>query len=174
VKSIVLPFEGVAPRISSSVFLAPGAVVVGDVELRDEVSLWFHTVIRGDVAPVFIGQGTNIQDGCVVHGESGKFDVRIGKNVTVGHQAIIHGCIVEDESLVGMGARILNGCLVGTGSLVAAGAVLREGTTVPPGSLVAGVPAQVRREVNAEELEMIREIPRHYIEFAQSYRAILS
>ncbi|MFQ5692980.1 MAG: gamma carbonic anhydrase family protein [Nitrospinota bacterium] len=161
------------PSIPDSAFVAPGAVVVGDVEIGENVGIWFHAVVRGDVSPVRIGEGTNIQDGCILHGQLGRWDVRVGRNVTVGHQAIVHGSVVEDDVLIGMGSRILNGCEVGSGTVVAAGAVLREGTKVPPRSLVAGVPARVRREVRQEELEMIRDSARHYVQFASSYRALL-
>ncbi|MEE8110273.1 MAG: gamma carbonic anhydrase family protein [bacterium] len=172
-KPSVLPFDGVSPRIHSSAFLAPGAVVVGDVEIGEGAGIWFYAVVRGDVAPVLIGAGTNVQDGSVLHGQKDEWDVRLGRNVTVGHQAILHGCVVEDDVLVGMGSRILNGCVVGSGSIIAAGAVLREGTKVPPGSLVAGVPARVRREVEKEEVEMIRNAALRYVEYANSYRALL-
>lgn len=147
-------------------------MVVGDVEVGERAGIWFYAVVRGDVSPVSIGEGTNIQDGCVLHGQMGEWDVRVGKNVTLGHHAIVHGSVVEDDVLIGMGSRILNGCQIGSGSIVAAGAVLREGTKVPPGSLVAGVPAEVRREVRKEELETIRNSALHYIEYAKSYRAL--
>jgi carbonic anhydrase/acetyltransferase-like protein (isoleucine patch superfamily) len=169
----VLPFAGVSPRIHSSAYLAPGSVIVGDVEIGEMAAIWFHAVIRGDVSKIVIGENTNIQDGCVLHGQLDEFDVRVGNNVTVGHQAIIHGSVVEDDVLIGMGARVLNGCTIGTGSIVAAGAVLREGTAVPPGTLVAGVPARVRRDVKAEERQMIHSSALHYIDYAASYRAEL-
>ena len=169
-KPIVLPHLGISPRIPPSVYLAPGAVIVGDVEIGENAGIWFHAVVRGDVSLVSIAENTNIQDGCVLHGQNRQHDVRVGRDVTVGHQAIIHGSIVEDEVLIGMGARILNGCVIGAGSIVAAGAVLREGTRVPAKSLIAGVPAHVRREVKAEELEMIRKSARQYIEYARTHR----
>lgn len=172
-RPILLRFAGVSPRIHPTVFVAPGAVVVGDVEVGEGAGIWFHAVVRGDVSPIRIGAGANVQDGCVLHGQSQKWDVRIGSGVTIGHRAIVHGSVVEDDALIGMGACVLNGCVVGSGSIVAAGAVLREGTRVPPGSLVAGIPAQVRRPVREEERGMIRDSALHYIESAKTYRALL-
>jgi carbonic anhydrase/acetyltransferase-like protein (isoleucine patch superfamily) len=153
-------------------FVAPGAVVIGDVVLGDESSVWYHTTVRGDVNWIRIGNRTNLQDGCVVHVDSGRYPTQIGDEVTVGHRVILHGCTVEDLSLIGMGAVLLNGVVVGRGSLVAAGAVVREGMRIPPGSLVAGVPATVRRPLEASNLDDFRASAAHYVELARTHRTL--
>jgi len=141
--------ETVIGQIHRTAFIAPGAVVLGDVTLGPHSSVWYQAVLRGDMAPITIGEATNIQDGTIVHVDEGK-PATIGARVGVGHRVILHGCTVEDECLIGMGSVLLNGVVIGTGSVVAAGAVLPEGMVVPPGSLVMGVPARVTRGVDAE------------------------
>jgi len=133
-------------------FIAPGAVVLGDVYLEENVSIWYNATVRGDREPIRIGKGSNIQDNCVVHVDAG-YPVTIGENVTVGHGAILHGCIVGDNSLIGMGAILLNGCKIGKNCIVAAGALITQGTVVPDGSLVMGNPGKVKRAVTAEEIQ---------------------
>ncbi|MGH8869643.1 MAG: gamma carbonic anhydrase family protein [Actinomycetes bacterium] len=159
---LLLPLEGTAPTVADDAWVALGVVLVGDVSLGSEASVWYGSVLRADNDPITVGVRSNIQDGCVVHSDPG-FPVEIGAGVSVGHRAVLHGCTVEDECLVGMGATLLNGVVVGTGSLVAAGAVLLEGTEVPPGSLVAGVPGKVRRQLGAAEVEGIRDNARSYL-----------
>ncbi|GAA4939336.1 carbonic anhydrase/acetyltransferase-like protein (isoleucine patch superfamily) [Actinomycetospora succinea] len=145
---------GHAPEIAEGAWVAPGAVVAGRVRIGTETGVWYTAVVRADMESVTVGRGTSVQDGTVVHADPG-FPCSIGDDVTVGHRAVVHGCTVEDECLIGMGAVVMNGATVGRGSVVAAGAVISQGVTVPPGSLVAGVPGKVRREVTDDERAMI-------------------
>ncbi|MGK8489266.1 gamma carbonic anhydrase family protein [Nocardia asiatica] len=144
-----------APEIEESAWIAPNATVIGRVRLGAEVSVWYSAVLRGDLETIEVGARSNIQDGCVLHADPG-FPLTVGAGVSVGHNAILHGCTVGDDVLVGMGATILNGAVVGAGSLIAANALIPEGARIPPGSLVAGVPGKVRRELRAEEQDRIR------------------
>lgn len=147
--------DGTLPQVHPEAWVAPTAVLAGRVVLAEGASVWYCSVLRGDGDRITVGAGSNIQDGCVLHTDRG-FPVTIGTGVSVGHRAVVHGCTIDDDVLVGMGAVVLNGAHVGTGSLIAAGAVVLEGTEVPPGSLVAGVPAKVRRELNDDERAAIR------------------
>jgi len=156
--------------IDPSVFIAPGAKVLGAVTVGRDSSIWYNCVVRGDLAPVSIGAETNIQDLSVLHVDEA-FPCNVGSRVGVGHRAILHGCTVEDECLIGMGAVLLNGVHVGTGSVVGAGALLPEGMAVPPGSVVLGIPARVVREVDDELRDRIRITWQHYIDQARSHRA---
>lgn len=139
------------PRVPSSCWIAPGAQVAGRVSLGEGVSIWFNAVVRGDVDAIFIGDGSNIQDGCVCHVDPGS-PLVIGERVIVGHQALLHGCTIENEVLIGMGATVLNRARIGRGSIVAAGALVKEDQVIPPFSLVAGLPAVVKRELDEEEI----------------------
>ncbi len=161
--------RSMTPRIDSQAWIAPGATVVGDVEIARDVSVWFHATLRGDVAPIAIGEGTNIQDACVVHADHG-MPTNIGASVTVGHGAIVHGSIIGDNVLVAMGSVVLTGCRVGRDSMIGAGAVLPEGMEVPVGSLVLGVPGRVVRALRPDEIGRVRENARTYMELARSYR----
>lgn len=165
----ILPYKGVFPQLGRDVFIAPGAWVIGDVEIGDGTSIWFNTVVRGDVNFIRIGCETNIQDNVTLHVTGKKFPLFIGNRVTVGHQAVVHGCVVEDECLIGMGAIVLDGARIGKGSLVAAGAVVSPGTEVPPGSVVMGIPAEVKKTLGEEEKERIRETAAHYVKLARRY-----
>lgn len=158
------------PTVDATAFIAPGAVVLGDVTLGPKSSVWYQAVLRGDMAPIVIGEATNLQDGTVVHVDEGK-PALIGARVGVGHRAILHGCVVEDECLIGMGSILLNDVRVGTGSVVAAGAVVREGMVIPPGSLVVGVPARVVRHVDDGLRARIRGTWEHYVEQAARHRS---
>lgn len=158
------------PNIHPSAFVAPGAVVIGDVTLGQDASVWYTSVLRGDMAPIVIGERTNIQDGTIVHVDEG-FPCTIGARVGVGHRAILHGCTVEDDCLIGMGSILLNGVHIGTGSVVAAGALVPEGMRVPPGSLVMGVPGRIVRQVDADLKERIAGTWTHYVEQARDHRA---
>lgn len=155
--------------IDPTAFIAAGAVVLGDVHFGKDVSVWYNTVIRGDTERIAIGDETNIQDLSMVHADPGVPCV-VGRRVTVGHRAILHGCVVEDDCLIGMGAILLNGVRVGTGSVVGAGAVLAEGTQVPPGSLVLGVPGKVIRTVDEAMKGRIDHAWRHYVAEARRHR----
>jgi carbonic anhydrase/acetyltransferase-like protein (isoleucine patch superfamily) len=146
----------VTARIHPSVFIAPGALVMGDVTLGADASVWYGAVLRGDMAPIIVGAETNLQDGTVVHVDDDE-PCTIGRRVGVGHRVILHGCTVEDECLIGMGSVLLNGVRVGTGSVVAAGAVIPEGMQVPPRSLVMGVPGRIVRIVDGALAERIAE-----------------
>jgi len=155
--------------IHPSAFIAPGAVVLGDVTLGRDASVWYHCVIRADMAPIRIGDQSNIQDLTTVHVDE-DVPCTIGNRVGVGHRAILHGCTVEDECLVGMGAVLLNHVHVGTGSVIGAGAVVTEGVTIPPRSLVLGVPARVVRPVDERLAGRIETTWRHYVELARRHR----
>jgi carbonic anhydrase/acetyltransferase-like protein (isoleucine patch superfamily) len=156
--------------IHASAVIAPGAVVLGDVSLGKHSSVWYNSVIRGDMAPIAIGDETNIQDLSMVHVDEG-VPCTIGKRVGVGHRVILHGCTVEDECLIGMGAILLNNVIVGKGSVIGAGAVIPEGMRVPPGFLVMGVPGRVVREVDEELAARISGTWTHYVEQARRHQA---
>jgi len=163
--------DGKRPQVGRGVFLAETCAVIGDVVIGDDSSIWYATVVRGDVMPIRIGARSNIQDGTIVHVTSGKFGTTIGDDVTIGHGAIVHACTVEDFCLIGMGSTILDGARIGRGSLVGAGALVTPGTVIPPGSLVLGAPARVKRPVNEQEREQITYGAAHYVELARRYLA---
>lgn len=165
----VLALGDDVPEIADDAFVASGATVVGRVRLASRSSVWYGTVVRGDTEVIEIGERTNLQDGCVVHADPG-FPTVLGDGITVGHRAVIHGCRIADDVLVGMGAVLMNGVHVGRGSVIAAGAVVTQDTTIPEGSLVAGVPAKVVRPVGDDEREMIAHGARHYVELAARHR----
>jgi carbonic anhydrase/acetyltransferase-like protein (isoleucine patch superfamily) len=150
--------------------LAKGAIVLGDVHLGRDASVWYGTVIRGDTETITIGDDTNIQDLSMIHADPG-FPCKIGSRVTVGHKVILHGCIVEDDCMIGMGAILLNGVKLGKGSIVGAGAVILEGTEIPPGSLVVGLPGKVVRAVDEKNLERMGHIWRHYVKESKRHQA---
>jgi carbonic anhydrase/acetyltransferase-like protein (isoleucine patch superfamily) len=154
-------FGGKEPVIAGDAWVAPTAMVVGAVTLGTESSVFFGAVLRADVDSIIVGDGSNIQDNVSIHCDSG-YPTIIGRNVSVGHAAVIHGCTVEDDCLIGMNATVLTGAVIGTQSLVAAGAVVLEGTIIPPRSLVAGVPAKVRRELTDDEVAGIERNASHY------------
>ena len=147
----ILPYKDKIPRIDPSAYVAPGAVVIGDVVISAGVSVWFNAVIRGDVEPIVIREGSNIQDGVVVHTDP-SYPCDVGENVTVGHNAILHGCQIEPGVTIGMGATVLTGAVVGESALVAAHALVLEGAEVEPRTLVAGVPAKPRRTLSDDEI----------------------
>ena len=170
----VYPYQDRRPRLGERVFIAPGAVVVGDVELGDDVSIWFGAVVRGDVNWIRIGAGTSVQDGTVVHVSHQTHPTVIGDGVVVGHSVVLHGCTVEDGALIGIGARVLDGAVVGAGAQVGAGAVVTPGQRVPAGHLALGVPAKVARPLTSEESRTIGEIRERYVALKERYRAALS
>ena len=158
------------PRIHPSAFVHPLAYVAGDVTLGPRVSIWPFASIRGDSDKVSIGEDTNVQDGCIVHVDDG-VPCEIGKRVGIGHRAIVHGAVVEDDVLIAMGAVLLNGVRVGSGSIIGAGAVVREGFVVPPNSLVLGVPGRIVRETTIAERERIARTVESYIELQEKYKS---
>lgn len=172
-RALVTRVGGGEPSVDPSAFTAPTSAVLGRVSLAAHASVWYGAVLRGDVADISVGAESNIQDNCTVHADPG-FPVTVGARVSVGHNAVLHGCTVADEVLVGMGATVLNGARIGAGSLVAAQALVPQGMEVPPGSLVAGVPAKVRRELTEEEREGIRLNAAVYRDLADTHREALS
>ncbi|UUN25573.1 gamma carbonic anhydrase family protein [Streptomyces sp. FIT100] len=169
-RALVSGIGGKEPQIAPEAFTAPTSVVVGDVTIGPGASVWYHAVLRADFGPIVLGADSNIQDNCTVHVDPG-FPVTVGARVSVGHNAVLHGCTVEDDVLVGMGATVLNGAHIGAGSLIAAQALVPQGMRVPPGSLVAGVPAKVKRELTDEEREGIKLNAAMYLELAKEHRA---
>ena len=166
-------FDGKTPKVHESVFLAAGARIVGDVELAENVSVWFNAVVRGDVERVRIGRNTNIQDNATVHVTHFSNPTWVGEGVTIGHGAVLHGCTVKDRVLIGMKAVVLDRAVIGEESLVAAGAVVLGGTVVPAGMLVAGIPAKVIRPLSEEERAMVCEGAVNYRMYVQHYRGEL-
>ncbi|MFM9876703.1 MAG: gamma carbonic anhydrase family protein [Rhodoglobus sp.] len=166
---LIVPFGGSTPRVHDSAWVAPNATLVGAVTLRESSSVFYGAVVRADVASITLGERSNLQDNVTVHCDRG-VSTAIGSGVSVGHAAVLHGCTIEDDCLIGMGATVLNHAIIGTGSLVAAGTVVLEGTIVPPGSLVAGVPGKVRRELTDEERAGIRGNGERYVEHAIAHR----
>ncbi len=162
-------FLFVPPTIDPSAYVAPQAVVMGDVRLAAQVSVWPMAVLRGDINFIEIGEGSNIQDGTIVH-LAEDLPVRVGKLVTVGHRAILHGCTVEDECLIGMGASVLDGAVIGKGSIIGAHALVTKGTHIPPGSLVMGTPGKVIRALSLAEIADIRIWADHYIALGPLHR----
>lgn len=165
----VLALAGATPRVAETAFLADGARVIGAVTLDDSASVWYNAVLRADSAPITIGTRSNVQDNVSVHVDA-EHPVVIGDDVSVGHNAVVHGCTIEDGSLIGMGSVVLSGAVIGAGSLVAGGAVVLAGTVVPPGSLVAGVPAKVRRELTPEERAGLIENAAIYLRHIDTHR----
>jgi gamma-carbonic anhydrase len=169
----IYPFQGQLPRLGQRVFLAPDAHVSGDVELGDDVSFWFHAVARGDVNFIRVGARTNIQDGAVLHVNYGTHALVIGDGVVVGHQAVVHGCTVEDGALIGIGARVLDGAVVERGAQIGAGAVVAPGQRIPAGHLALGVPARVVRPLTEEEARRIVDGCQRYVSLKETYREVL-
>lgn len=162
-------FRDKTPSIGESSYVDASAQVIGDVAVGPHSSIWMNAVVRGDVHRIRIGARSNIQDNAVLHGQRGVWPVIVGNGCTVGHSAVVHGCVLEDDVLVGMNATILNGVRVGAGSIIAAGAVVTEGAEIPPGSLVTGVPGRVRRRLGEADLELIRRYAQHYVEDTAFY-----
>jgi carbonic anhydrase/acetyltransferase-like protein (isoleucine patch superfamily) len=167
---MIRSFRGAIPKVAPSCYIDPSAQLIGDVTIGERSSVWPNATVRGDVHWIRIGEGTSIQDNSVLHVESGKHPLVVGNYVTVGHSAVLHGCTIEDDCIIGIGAIVLNGATVGKGSVIAAGALVSEGAQIPPGSLAMGVPAKVKREVSAEEQQRFRTNAEHYIELRQLYR----
>ena len=166
---MILAYQGKKPRIGKGVYIAPSADVIGDVEIGEHTSIWFQVVIRGDVHAVRIGTCSNIQDGSVLHVHRGEYALSLGDYVTVGHSVTLHGCTVESNCLIGMGAIILNNARIGAGSIIAAGALVTENTVVPPQSLFMGTPAKFIRRLKEAEQGTILRYARNYMEYKDIY-----
>ena len=169
----VHPYQGRWPTLGARVFLAPGAHLCGDVELGEDVSFWFHTVARGDVNTIRIGARTNIQDGTVLHVTHVRHPLVIGAGVVVGHQAVLHGCTVEDGALIGIGARVLDGAVVERGAQVGAGAVVAPGHRIQAAHLALGIPARTARPLTPEEIQRIADTVDRYAALKEEYRQTL-
>jgi carbonic anhydrase/acetyltransferase-like protein (isoleucine patch superfamily) len=159
------------PVVPASCYVDPSSQLLGDVTLGERASVWMNAVLRGDVHSIRVGANSNVQDCAVLHGQRNLYPVIVGDWVTIGHNATVHGCVVEDEVLIGMGAVILNGARIGTGSIIAAGAVVPERTIVPPRTLWAGVPAKQRRELGDEDRKLILEYAQNYLDYVAIYLA---
>jgi gamma-carbonic anhydrase len=167
--SMLIPFRGTSPRCHPSVFVADGAKIIGDVEIGEDASVWFNTVVRGDINRIRIGRGTNVQDNSTLH-VTADHPLAIGSFVTIGHGAVVHGCVVEDLCLVGIGAILLDGAVVGRGSVIGAGSVVAPGVAIPPHALVLGVPGKAVRVLAPETIEANRGTAERYIGYARGYR----
>ncbi len=168
---ILMEYNGKRPKIGKNVYIAPTAVIIGDVEIGDHSSIWFHTVLRGDIDAIRIGAHTNIQDNCTVHMDAGKPAI-IGDWVTVGHNAVVHGCTVEDDCLIGINATVLSGAMIRRGSIVGGNALVREGQEVGPLQLVIGVPAAVKKQFDESVIRTIRSPGESYVHKALEYMKI--
>jgi carbonic anhydrase/acetyltransferase-like protein (isoleucine patch superfamily) len=169
---MIKPYNGISPKIHPTAFIAESAEVVGDVVLDEESSIWFQTVVRGDVNFIRIGARTNIQDHCVLHVTRDTWPLTIGDDVTSGHRVVLHGCTIESSVLIGIGAIVLDGAVIGENSVVGAGSLVPPGFKVPSGTVVMGVPAKVKRDVKPEEIEHIKQSARNYVEYSRTYKNV--
>ncbi|MRG49045.1 gamma carbonic anhydrase family protein [Chitinophaga sp. SYP-B3965] len=168
---VILPVKGVYPKMGENSFIAPNATIVGDVIMGDDCSVWFNAVVRGDVNSIRMGNKVNIQDGAVIHATYQKTKTTIGNNVSIGHNAIVHGCTVEDNVLIGMGAIVMDNAHIGSNTIIAAGAVVLEGTQVEAGTIYAGVPAKKVKTISQELIHgEIDRIANNYIMYADWFR----
>ncbi len=168
--ALIMPYKGMVPRIDAKAFVAPSAVVIGDVEIGAESSVWFNVTLRGDVNALRIGERSNVQDNTVFHGTSGGNGVVVGNDVTIGHGAVVHACTIEDRAFVGMGAILLDGVVIESEAMVAAGALVAPGKRVQRGELWAGNPARLLRKLSEREIEGFLERALHYAALANCYR----
>ena len=169
--ALLHPVHGISPKFGSDCFVAPNATIVGDVICGDECSFWFNAVVRGDVNSIRMGNRVNIQDGAVIHCTYEKTKAIMGNNVSIGHNAIVHGCTIEDNVLIGMGAIVMDNAVIGTGSIIAAGSIVLEGTVVPPGSLYAGNPAKFKKEISTQLREgEIERIAGNYVKYSSWFK----
>ncbi|MQX38032.1 gamma carbonic anhydrase family protein [Roseospira navarrensis] len=171
---IILPYRSVWPTIAADAFVAPGSSVIGDVVIGSGSSIWFNCTVRGDVHEIRIGEGTNIQDGSVVHVTKGKFGTYIGNNITIGHKALIHACTLEDGCFIGMGAVVMDGCVIESGAMVAAGALVTPGKRVKAGELWAGSPAKPKRDLTEADTAGWPAQAAHYAALGREYLETLS
>jgi carbonic anhydrase/acetyltransferase-like protein (isoleucine patch superfamily) len=165
----IYELDGIRPQVADSAWVAENAQVIGDVRLAPGSSVWFGATLRGDTEPIVVGEGSNIQDGSVLHTDH-NLPLTIGRRVTVGHQVMLHGCTIGDESLIGIGAIVLNGAKIGKNCLVGAGALITEGKEFPDGSMIIGSPAKAMRQLTPEQIEGLRRSAQHYMENAERYR----
>ncbi len=170
--SRIIPHHDVTPQIHPSVFLAEGSIVIGDVVIGEDSSLWYNSVLRGDIHSIRIGARTNIQDLSVGHVLTGTWPLIIGDDVTVGHRVVLHGCEIKSGSLIGMGSILLDGAVVGEEALVGAGSLVTEKMVIPPRTLALGSPAKVKRDLTAEELALLKTSAPHYVENARSHKKV--
>jgi len=167
----ILPVKGILPVFGNECFIAPNATIVGDVIMGDQCSVWFNAVLRGDVNAIRIGNKVNIQDGAIIHCTYEKTRAVVGNNVSIGHLAIVHGCTIEDNVLIGMGSIVMDNAVIGTDSIIAAGAVVLEGTIVEPGSIYAGVPAKKVKSISKELIEgEINRIANNYVTYSSWFK----
>jgi carbonic anhydrase/acetyltransferase-like protein (isoleucine patch superfamily) len=166
---MIRSYQGQMPRIPASCYIDLSAQLIGDVTLGERSSVWMNAVLRGDVNAIRVGSNSNVQDCAVLHGQRNLYPVIVGDWVTIGHNATVHGCVVEDEVVIGMGAIVLNNARIGSGSIVAAGAVVPEGTIVPPRTLWAGVPAKLRRQLDDKDRALILEYAKNYLDYVEIY-----
>jgi carbonic anhydrase/acetyltransferase-like protein (isoleucine patch superfamily) len=166
---MIRSYQGRVPEVHPSCYVDLSAQLVGDVTLGQHSSVWMNAVLRGDVNSIRVGSNSNVQDCAVLHGQRNLYQVIVGDWVTIGHNATVHGCVVEDECLIGIGARVLNNCRIGAGSIIAAGAVVPEHTVVPPRTLWAGVPAKLRRELTDKDRALILEYANNYLDYTEFY-----
>ena len=166
----IYELDGMTPQIDDSAWVADSAQVIGQVKLGKDASIWFGTVLRGDSDLITVGEGSNIQDASVLHADAG-VPLTVGCNVTVGHQVMLHGCTIGEESLIGIGAVVLNGAKIGKNCLVGAGSLVTEGKEFPDGSMILGSPAKVVKQLSAEQIEGLRRSARHYVENAQRFKS---
>lgn len=169
--SMQLSFGGTRPRIDDTAWLAPSACVIGDVTVGAQSSIWYGAVVRGDIEPITIGARTNVQDNVTIHVTAGRYRAVIGSDVTIGHGAIVHGCTVADECLIGMGSIVLDGATIGRRCLIGAGSLLTPGQSIPPGMLVLGRPGKVIRPLTTEEIDEIASAASRYVDLAVRHRA---
>ena len=166
---MIRSYQGKLPQIPASCYIDPSAQILGDVILGERSSVWMNAVIRGDVNSIRVGSYSNVQDCAVLHGQRNLYPVILGDWVTIGHNATVHGCIVEDTVVIGMGSRVLNNSRIGEGSIIAAGSVVPEHTVVPPRTLWAGVPAKLRRELTEKDRALILEYAKNYLDYVEIY-----
>lgn len=166
---MIRSYQGISPTVPSSCYVDVSAQVIGDVVLGEQASIWMNAVVRGDVNSIRIGAKSNVQDCAVLHGMRNLYPVIVGEMVTIGHNATVHGCVLEDAVLVGIGATILNNARIGEGSIIAAGAVIPEQMVIPPNSLVAGVPGKIRRTLGDEDRKMILKYAQNYLDYTAIY-----
>jgi len=166
---MIRSYQGHLPQFPVTCYVDPSAQLIGDVILGDRSSVWMNAVLRGDVNSIRVGSNSNVQDCAVLHGQRNLYPVVVGDWVTIGHNATVHGCVVEDEVVIGMGATVLNNARIGSGSIVAAGAVVTEHTVVPPKTLWAGVPARLRRQLTDADHALILEYAQNYLDYVEIY-----